>query len=254
MTHTTHMTLKPLIISRAGMILFETLANCAELRSKKRTAKTEKPLYVNCFYEFPFYPVEDVDDKVPRVDAVAQVFFSGAYKYGDSFTVAIEIKESLDDMYRHPQQIESYVGHTDFLMLGVNKQLIPDAIKRVEKINECGVFDICTGKIYKAPKKQEVRLKERLRIQETFLITFNRQKEVSIVKSERCLGQNTFDLNEKPEDQEKKAVFWENVIRMQAERDTALSKIPYDKKMTAYFDLTKRVEYSHRQIQDKKEY
>lgn len=246
MTDTAHSVLKPLIISRPGMIMIETLAHCASMQSKKRSAKSENDLRVNCYYEFPFYPVGRVSNKIPRVDAVVQVFFYGALKYGDSFTVAIEIKESWLDLTNKYNQIENYVGHTDFLMLGVNEYLLPHALKRVANIPECGVFDIYTGKIYKAPKRQHISPEAKLRVQETFLIAFNRQKEIAIAKSERKFKQIVFDCKYAPDDPEQKAAYWAEVSSIQAERDQILSQMPYNKRMTSYYDVSKQVERQHR--------
>ena len=191
--------------------MFETLAHCAAVRSKQRTTKAEWPICVNCYYEFPLYPAGRVN--------------------------------------KH-DQIENYVGHTDFLMLGVNRYLLPHAIKRVANIPECGVFDIYTGKIYKTPKRQHISVEQRLRVKETFLVAFNRQKEIAIAQSDRKFGQIVFDCKGIPDNPDQHAEYWRRMRRIQEERDDALSKLSYTQKMIAYYDLSKGLERMHRGDRD----
>ena len=248
-----HSTLKPLLVSTPGMVLYETLlmVDGKNVLSPKRRDLMSQKFNVSCYYEFPFFPEENLKNNAPRIDAVANVFYTGAFKFGDSFSVAIEIKESEADLYRTPGQFESYIGKTDYLMLGVKEPLLCAAKQRVSEIPECGVFDIETGLIVKSPIHQNLSDKDRLRLKETFLVGYSRGKGIANVDARFHAGVNVFDLSDLPEvtdnndleSKEARTEYWKKLYTIREERDNFLDGLPREAKMLSYYPISRKIQH-----------
>lgn len=236
-----HENLKPLLVARPGFVLYETLVKCEALQAPERNKKSGF-LTVAAYYEFPLYPADSVIKSPPTIDAVVKVNFQFPTRYGDSFTVGVEIKETKADMYRTRGQFERYIGHTDFLFLAVRKELIPFALERVKNLPEYGVVDINTGQIFKAPRRQYPSAAEKNRVNETFNIGFTFGRNIAIAKSPAFLGTNLFDFSDEPEDHDARLSFLGKINDLDAERDKRLAALPKSKRMTSFFALSKMVQ------------
>lgn len=82
----------------------------------------------------------------------------------ECFSLGIEIKTSVKDMYRNPLQINNYFGKTDYMFLCVPSHMIEEAMDYVESESRLGLFNLDTGEILKFPVRQEVNIewKEKL--------------------------------------------------------------------------------------------
>lgn len=74
----------------------------------------------------------------------------------ECFSIGVEIKTSIRDMYRNPLQINNYFGKTDYMFLCVPSHMLEEAMNYVDSEDRLGLFDIETGEILKFPVKQDV--------------------------------------------------------------------------------------------------
>ena len=232
-----HKNLKPYILARSGMVLYETLVNCDKLQSPERTS-THCRLSVSCYYEFPLHKPNEIIS-FPRVlDAVSYVSMSeSARKFADSFSVGIEIKESEADMYAKNRQIEDYVGYTDYLFLAVKHELIEAAVQRTKDVPSCGVFDIMSGKIYKPAIRQNIGLERKNRLLETFMIGLTSQDRVHNAISPEIIGANAFAAFDMRPADESRTSFWKDVYEVIDSIDKKVSALPQTQKMTSYYEV-----------------
>ena len=75
---------------------------------------------------------------------------------GECFSVAVEIKTSISDLYKDPLQILRYFGKTDYLFLCVPKAMKEEALEYVKWDDRIGVSILETGEILRFPEKQEL--------------------------------------------------------------------------------------------------
>lgn len=75
---------------------------------------------------------------------------------GECFSIAVEIKTSVSDLYKEPLQVLKYFGKTDYLFLSVPKAMKNEALEFVKWDDRIGVFVLETGEILRFPEKQEL--------------------------------------------------------------------------------------------------
>ena len=75
---------------------------------------------------------------------------------GECFSVAVEIKTSISDLYKDPLQILRYFGKTDYLFLCVPKAMKEEALEYVKWDDRIGVSILENGEILRFPEKQEL--------------------------------------------------------------------------------------------------
>ena len=74
----------------------------------------------------------------------------------ECFTIGVEIKISVRDLYRNPLQINSYFGKTDYMFLCVPQIMINEALQYAYNEDRLGIFSLDTGEIHKFPIKQQM--------------------------------------------------------------------------------------------------
>ena len=75
---------------------------------------------------------------------------------GECFSIAVEIKTSVSDLYKDSLQILRYFGKTDYLFLCVPKAMKEEALEYVKWDDRIGVSILETGEILRFPEKQEL--------------------------------------------------------------------------------------------------
>ena len=79
---------------------------------------------------------------------------SAAIHRNECYSVGVEIKISVSNLYKDPLQLLRYFGKTDYLFLCVPKAMKNEALKFVQWDERIGVFILETGKIVRFPAKQ----------------------------------------------------------------------------------------------------
>lgn len=115
---------------------------------------------------------------------------NSAVHRNECYSVGVEIKTSVSNLYNDPLQILRYFGKTDYLFLCVPEAMKDEALRFVEWEDRIGVFILETGQIVRFPDKQEIAAewKDRLLYRALFanpMLPLMRFKPVSLGSSQK---------------------------------------------------------------------
>ena len=158
-----HRTEKEMLKSAEGEVFLTNFLNSKNLNLSSYHYELDDEIRAHVMEEYPIPKSKGLtrvgtsNIKTNYIDLVYIVSpGNSAIFRGECFSIALEIKTSVSDLYKDPLQILKYFGKTDFLFLCVPKAMTDEALDFIKWDDRIGVSVLETGEILRFPEKQEI--------------------------------------------------------------------------------------------------